>query len=83
VPDGGAERNDAVLKQELVVRSGIRSSSLATLNTQLGAPHERDKRPSVNPMVLWAEYRESHRPRVIPRLRAQNNSQTLSLSAAS
>jgi hypothetical protein len=39
VPDGGAERNDAVLKQELVVRSGIRSSSLATLNTQLGAPH--------------------------------------------
>ena len=68
----GAECDDAVLEQELVAHTGIRSSRPRHPEpTQLGAPHARDRRPGVNPMVLWAEYRGIHRQQIIPRLHAQ------------
>jgi transposase len=55
-----AEITDAVLEQRLFARAGVRPGVRRRVEPDWGALAREAKRPGVNLMVLWEEYREVH-----------------------
>ncbi len=56
----GAEITDAVLEQRLFARAGVRPGVRRRVEPDWSSLAREAKRPGVNLMVLWEEYREVH-----------------------
>lgn len=56
----GAEITDAVLEQRLFARAGVRPGVRRRIEPDWSSLVREAKRPGVNLMVLWEEYREVH-----------------------
>ena len=56
----GAEITDAILEQRLFTRAGVRPGVRRRIEPDWSSLVREAKRPGVNLMVLWEEYREVH-----------------------
>ena len=56
----GAEITDAILEQRLFTRAGVRPGVRRRVEPDWSSLVREAKRPGVNLMVLWEEYREVH-----------------------